>query len=287
MLEFFGAVIKGARERASALVVGWSLAAVASSTGFISYTHISALTVYLNQSWKSAHLYPLCVDGQIAIGSVILMEVKGKNRWWGLIGFLPGLAESLIANWASGWAGHNLGAALWATVPAQAFACSTFLFEMWLRYRRRTQQPHAGEAAPAAAVLDELSLQAPEPAAPAAPEAGPALVHVHPAPAEAPWGLVSPAAASVPQPAAPVPSLPFPLLAGGPSMALADRPARRRAAASVSIDRAPLPADEAELAALVRSMSRNELFRQYQVSKHEADKLRKQYLNEEVTADVA
>lgn len=308
-MESIGTVITGLRERSSALVVGLSLATVAVTTGFISYTHISALTITENQSWKTAHLMPLTVDGQIAIGSVILMEVKGRHRWWGLVGFLPGLVESLLANWASGWAahpavmqghqvvtaavqGHNLGAALWSTVPAQAFACSTFLFEMWLRYRRRGQAAKPGlvtmlGSAEMAAMMNELS-----PQAAGAPAPGPAVVHVHAAPAGAPWGLAGPAAAPVPEPV-PAPaavSLPFPLQAAGPSMSLADRPKhapRQRAAASVSIDRKPLPADEAALRALVNSMSRNDLWRQYEVSKHGADKLREQYLNEEVTTDVA
>lgn len=141
---------------------------------------------------------------------------------------------------------------------------------------------------PAAVPDAELS-----PQAAAAPAPGPAVVHVHAAPAGAPWGL-APAAAPVPElvpvPAPAAVSLPFPLQVAGPSMSLADRPKRaprQRATTSVSPDRRPLPADEAALAALVRSMTRNDLYRQYQVSKHGADKLREQYLNEEVKADAA
>jgi hypothetical protein len=287
MREFSAAVITAVRERASALVIGLSLATVALTTGFISYTHISALTIHEHQSWKSAHLYPLTVDGQIAIGSVILMEMKGKHRWWGLVGFLPGLVESLVANWASGWQGHNLGAALWSTVPAQAFACSTFLFEMWLRYRRRAQPSavtESGDAAPprTATLLAESSPQAPGPAAPAAQEAAPVDVHLHAAPAGAPWGLVSPAAAPLPVPSFAVPVAgPFMTLASRPKPA---RPRRPQAVPGENDERLPLPQDPAELRALVNSMSRNALWQGYRVSKHGADKLRDDYLDEREVA---
>lgn len=120
------------RRHAAALVIGAALAAVAGTTGFISYTHICALTLVLHQSWKTAHLMPLAVDGQIIIGSVVLLALPGAQRWWGLVGIVPGLAESLFANWESGIAHGYLGAA-WATVAAQAFAVSSFLFERWLK----------------------------------------------------------------------------------------------------------------------------------------------------------
>ena len=217
-------VITWLRGRASALVIGLSLATVAATTGFISYTHISALTVHEHQSWKSAHLYPLAVDGQIAVGTVVLMEVKGPRRWLGLLGFAPGLAESLVANWASGWQGHDLGAALWATVPAQAFACSTFLFEAWLRYRRSL------------------------PAADAATETA--------GPAEEPPSHEEPSAPGHRPPAV---------------------SARRVRPAAADDTRTPLPEDEEELAALVRSLPRNHLFRDYQVSKTGADKLKARF----------
>jgi hypothetical protein len=277
-------VINALRERASALVIGWSLAAVAASTGFISYTHISALTVHLNQSWKSAHLYPLCVDGQIAIGTVILMEVKSRHRWWGLIGFLPGLGESLVANWASGWAGHpavmdghrlvtaaqapNYGAALWATVPAQAFACSTFLFEMWLRYRRQAQ---AAAAKSVTETIPEAAPPVPEPAAPAAPAGA------------GPLGL-------------PVPEM-------GPVRSLADRPvpgwikteqaaartlrrATAPAAPAAGDDRRPLPSG-AELAALLGDpeVSANEMARRYAVGRWTANQMKKQYASGELVIE--
>lgn len=288
MFEFTGGVITALRERASSLVIGLSLATVAVTTGFISYTHISALTIHEHQSWKSAHLYPLAVDGQIAIGSVILMEVKGKARWWGLVGFLPGLAESLIANWASGWQGHNLGAALWSTVPAQAFACSTFLFEMWMRHRRRVQQ---GTARPLmtsviassqlamAKIAAELFPQAPEPVAPGPePEVTACrdtmrALSISARPEGAPWGLVTPAAAPEPERAAL--SLPYPLPVPVMGPVGQPRAASPRAVKAVAdADKLPLPEGE-ELVRVLSTMSRNEIWRTYQVSKHRADQLLK------------
>jgi hypothetical protein len=120
------------RRDAAALVIGLALATVACTTGFVSYTHISALTLQVHQSWKTAHLTPIFIDGQIIIGSAVYMTLPGRGRWWGMLGMIPGLAESLYANWESGALyGHR--AAVWATVAAQAFAVSTFLFERWLK----------------------------------------------------------------------------------------------------------------------------------------------------------
>jgi hypothetical protein len=122
------------RSWGGALVVGGSLATVCAVAGFISYTHICALTLALHQSWKTAHLAPLAVDGQIVIGSAVLATVAGRHRHYGWLGVVPGLGESLFANWESGSV-HGLKAAIWATVAAQAFAVSTFLFERWLKAR--------------------------------------------------------------------------------------------------------------------------------------------------------
>jgi hypothetical protein len=116
------------------LVVGGTLATVAAVAGFISYTHICALTLALHQSWKTAHLQALAVDGQIVIGSAVLATATGRHKHWGWLGVVPGLGESLFANWESGIA-HGRIAAIWATVAAQAFAVSTFLFERWLKAR--------------------------------------------------------------------------------------------------------------------------------------------------------
>ncbi len=136
-----------------ALVVGAALATVATVAGFISYTHICALTLQLHQSWKTAHLMPLAVDGQIVIGGAVLATVAGRQKWCGLVGVVPGLAESLFANWESGIV-HDRTSAIWATVAAQAFAGSSFLFELWLRKRKaaRGQHAEAGEVTTEAAL---------------------------------------------------------------------------------------------------------------------------------------
>jgi hypothetical protein len=290
MTASVGSVITGLRERASALVVGVSLAVVASATGFISYTHISALTIILHGSWKTAHLMPLAVDGQIAIGSVILMEVKDNRRWLGLIGFAPGLLESLFANWESGIV-HGLLAAGWSTVPAQAFACSTFLFEMWLRYRRSQakgtvlRRPRqlaypvaartSGAVATLLAQLPELSLQAPEPAAPgpepqvtACRDLSRAL-GIGPAPAGAPWGLVSLAGLPRPEPAPAVSRFPLPVPVMGP---VQSRP--RAVPSAPAAARLPLPEDPAELREAVASLSQNEIAKKYEVSRYKAGQLK-------------
>jgi hypothetical protein len=134
----------------ASLAIGLSLAVVASTTGFVSYTHISALTVALGQSWKTAHLTPLFIDGQIVIGSVIYMVLPDRKRFFGLLGVVPGVLESLFANWESstvhGSVFHVYEAHAWATVAAQAFAVSSFLFERWLK-EQAGQRAAAGESA--------------------------------------------------------------------------------------------------------------------------------------------
>src|ERR1700733_9145228 len=137
MFKALGVIIGGGRARFSEFTVGLALATVAFASGFISYTHICALTLAQGGNWKTAHLMPLAVDGQIVIGGRYFMD--GRNRWQKagglLLGVLPGIGESLFANWQSGIV-HGLMAAGWATVPAQAFACSAFLFERWLHARK-------------------------------------------------------------------------------------------------------------------------------------------------------
>lgn len=158
-------VITWLRARASSLAIGWSLATVAVTTGFVSYTHITALTLDMGQSWKNSHLYPLFIDGQIVIGSIYFMTRNGKRRWLGLLGIVPGVAESLFANWESSnvtgsWL-HVYSAHAWATVAAQAFAVSSFLFERWLKDR--------GSLPFAAPVLPEMAHE-PEPMPESLPE---------------------------------------------------------------------------------------------------------------------
>ena len=249
LLSLLAGVITALREGFSELVVGGSMALVAFSSGFISYTHISALTLEENQSWKTAHLYPACIDGQIVIGSFYFMN--GKNRWQKaaglLFGVLPGIGESLIANWASGWHGHNIGAALWATVPAQAFACSTFLFERWLHNLRHR---------PAGISRQLLPLLTPVSVLPRT---------LRPAPQrKAPRRVVT--SAEPPKVLAP--------------------------AADPDDPHQPLPAEPAPLEELVASLGRNDLVRDYAVTKHGADQLRKRFgigqqSREEVDADAA
>jgi Protein of unknown function (DUF2637) len=289
----FGGVIMAARKLASSLVSGCALAIVAFSTGFISYTHICALTLGDGQNWKTAHLMPLAVDGQILIGSIYFMENEGhRRRWLGLLGFLPGLAESLFANWQSG-APHGLVAAGVATVPAQAFACSTFLFERWLHARHaRRAQAADGEDLLALALADADCLRESLAAASALADSALAALAFRAVPEAVP---------SVPEPAAPaapagaaVIGTPVPVV--GAFMNLADRPrpkaVRQRPAAVPDAEdaRLPVPDDEEELRVLVNSMSRNKLSELYQVSKYGADQLREKYLakdDEEVSEDAA
>ncbi len=268
-----GGVIKRAAGNGESLVIGWSLAAVTFATGFISFTHISALVLIEHQNWKTAHLMPVVVDGQIAIGSGYFMANAGKRRrWFGLLGFLPGLGESLVANWVSGYP-HGIFAAAVATVPAQAFAVSSYLFERWLHERH----PDLGRTV-AALVRPVLAPLAPDPLpqapAPVAPGPVPALVHLHAAPQGTPWGLVSPAAVPVPVPEPARRAVPV----LGPVMMLADRPAVPRARKPQPVADAakqPLPEGVDALRQVLTTMSRNEIWRTYQVSKHRADQLLK------------
>lgn len=281
LLGRLGVIMAATRRGSSAMVVGAALATVAFATGFISYTHICALTLASRGSWKTAHLMPLAVDGQIVIGSVYFMENAGRRRrWLGLVGIVPGVAESLYANWQSA-AGFGWHDQLWATVPAQAFACSTVLFERWLHNRKAARAlAGAAESVLAATRAENDGLRE-------ALEAARQLADAHLARAEA---AVASAARPRPAPAAPVPALPAWMLAGktvGPADPLPP-PARPKAARPrpalvppLPGDRKALPADPRELAALVNSTSRNGLVRAYQVTSHKADQLRAQYLETE------
>jgi hypothetical protein len=116
------------------LAIGAAFAVVVGGTGFVSYTHISALLLQAHQSWKTAHIIPLAIDGQIVIGSVFFLVATGWQSWLGLIGVVPGVLESLYANWESGIIYGRRDAVI-AAVAAQVFACSSFLFERWLKAR--------------------------------------------------------------------------------------------------------------------------------------------------------
>jgi hypothetical protein len=279
-MEFLAAVINGLRERASAMAVGLSLATVSLATGFISYTHISALTQVYWQNWKTAHLMPLAVDGQIVIGSVYFMETEGRKRFLGLIGVVPGIAESLYSNWQSVAPPHGtpwlvvFEAHLWATVPAQAFACSTVLFERWL-HSRRAPRP---VASPAPVTIPEAAPSAPEPAAPAAP-AGAAFPPVPVlGPAEALNGHH------------PVPGWIKTEQAAARTLRRVTAPG---AVPAEGDTRPPLP-QGAELAALLGDpdVSANQMSRDYAVSRYTANQMKKQFaagelVPEEVKSDAA
>jgi hypothetical protein len=278
----------GLRARFSSLTVGSALATVVFSSGFISYTHICALTLAEHGSWKTAHLQPLCIDGQIVIGSASFMD--GRNRWQKaaglLLGVLPGIGESLFANWESGGGTASVHSALWATVPAQAFACSAFLFERWLHARRADRAGAKSDAELLAAALADIAGMAEALAAAGAladagaraAQAAAVALAPRPEPA-APPSLP----AAVPWPPSFGPSLPLP--APAPQPARAQRPTLVKAAAPGT--RRPLPEDEGELAALVRSVKRSELQRDYQVSKYQAVELRRRYLTDEGGRKVA
>ena len=137
-----------------ALAGGVALAIVTGSTGFISYTHICALTIQLHQSWKTAHLTPLCIDGQIVIGGLVLTKFDDRRKWWGLAGVIPGLAESLFANWESGIA-HGYLSAAWAMVAAQSFATASFLFEKWIKAHVSQGGRHGPSGQPYIAANDQ------------------------------------------------------------------------------------------------------------------------------------
>ena len=124
----------------SRIVAGLALTTVAAVAGVISYTHIDALTLALGGSPMAGHLMPFGVDGQIVVGSVVLLTTSGRQAHWGWLGIVPGMAESLFANFESGIA-HGLRAAGWATVPAASFAVATFLLEKWAK----SQFGHLGQ----------------------------------------------------------------------------------------------------------------------------------------------
>lgn len=137
---------------ASTTVAGWiaanwprlfaalAVAVVAVVTGIVSYGHIDWLTLRLGGSPLVGHLMPFGVDGQIIVGSVVLLAARGNQARWGWLGIVPGLAESVFANCMAGWP-HGYLAATWYTVPAEAFAVASFLFERLLKSLVGQPQP--------------------------------------------------------------------------------------------------------------------------------------------------
>jgi hypothetical protein len=267
MAGFFGGVIKGPRIQWSRLAAGLAMLVVASVTGIISYSHIYELTLALHQHEMAARLWAFGIDGLIVAGSLVLLQaVQGQPRWLGWLGVGPGVLLSVFANVESGIR-YGLLASAWAGTPAVSFALTTFMLERWLKAQHEARRAAAGDTAVAA---PGTISQAPEPVAPAAPQAGPVPVHLHGAPAGAPWGLVSPAAAPVPRPA---PAFAVPVM--GPAMNLVQRRASRPRVARAAADdsRLPLPSDPAELAAALAGLSRNKIFETYQVPKMKASAL--------------
>ena len=114
------------------IVSGLALAAVAGVAGLISYIHIYRLTLTLHQPVMVARLMPIAVDGLVVVGSVVLLHSAPGQRWLGWVGVGPGVTISLFANVESG-IGYGLLAAVWAGIPAVAFALSTFMLERWLK----------------------------------------------------------------------------------------------------------------------------------------------------------
>jgi hypothetical protein len=307
-MRFFswsGGVIKAARDRADSLTVGTAMAVVAFCSGFISYTHICALTLQEGQSWKTAHLMPFCVDGQLVIGSSYFMYGETwKSKTAGLVlGVVPGIGESLIANWESGIV-HGLLAAGWATVPAQAFACSTILFERWLHRRRADQATREQQVVPAVQAAPPAPEEHAAPVPPAAAEAGDhdyavPFVHVTAAPEQAPWGL-APVTAKTPGPE----QRPEPALAGtsfpavpvvGPASTWPRPAAKPRTVRTVSaVPNGSLPAGS-ELVRAVETMSLRQLSATYGITKYAAEGLKAQLKagtlgqeeNQEVVSDAA
>lgn len=125
-------VLTWLREWGPGLVAGLALATVGAAAGTISYTHIDALTMALGGSGLAGHLMPVAVDGQIIVGSFILLTATGATARWGWLGIGCGLAESLFANWESGIS-RGYFAAGWAMVAALAFAVASFSFERWVK----------------------------------------------------------------------------------------------------------------------------------------------------------
>jgi hypothetical protein len=125
-------VLEWLRQQFPRIIAGAALAAVASVAGVVSYTHIDALTLALGGSAMAGHLMPFGVDGQMVVGSVVLMTATGAAARWGWLGIGLGMLESLFANYEAGIS-HGYLAAGWYAVPALSFAVATFTLERWAK----------------------------------------------------------------------------------------------------------------------------------------------------------
>jgi hypothetical protein len=120
------------REWWSRLIAGLAFAVVAAVTGYISYTHIEALTLALHQPPMVARLMPLGVDGLIVVGSVALLQASDDHPHLGWLCVAPGAAASLFANIESGLRYGPLSAG-WAGLASAGFFVATFTLERWLQ----------------------------------------------------------------------------------------------------------------------------------------------------------
>jgi len=136
----------------SELVSGLALAAVAGVAGVISYSHIYRLTLALHQPVLVARLMPIAVDGLVVVGSVVLLQSGG---WLGWLGLGPGVVISLFANVESGIS-YGLLSAVWAGIPAVAFALASFMLERWLKSKVSGPEP-AGSPSSAPVVSEPVS----------------------------------------------------------------------------------------------------------------------------------
>lgn len=134
----------------SKLVSGLALAAVAGVAGTISYSHIYRLTLVLHQPVLVARLMPIAVDGLVVVGSVVLLQSGGLLGWLGLG---PGVVISLFANVESGIEYGPL-AAVWAGIPALAFALASFMLERWLKSQVSTSHDQVALPEPVPVVPD-------------------------------------------------------------------------------------------------------------------------------------
>lgn len=149
---------------------GGAIIAVASSAGWVSYTHIYELTLTLGGGASAAVLMPIGVDGLITAGSVVLLQ--GGTLGWVCLG--PGVAISLFANIEAGLP-HGWLSALWSAVPSVSFALASFVLERHLRGRGRGRGRSRAAAPALAAERTERAPEAPVravAAAPAHPEPG-------------------------------------------------------------------------------------------------------------------
>jgi hypothetical protein len=112
----------------TAILAAIPAAMVAVFAAVISFGHICSLALRTGQGSTAAHLLPLCIDGLIVAGSVILLA----GSWLGWIGVALGVAGTLYANVMSGLPRGPLAATV-AAWPALAFTVASFMLERWLK----------------------------------------------------------------------------------------------------------------------------------------------------------